>query len=101
MRVNLFKRQGNYERQAQISLRISVFIDQNLYRTWPNILIFLTGWTDSLTRDGAQYYDLTSTSSGLNPYLTNGFSGYYHLGESTLILGSVRSDFYFFYLIFR
>ena len=28
-----------------------------------------------------------------NPYLTNGFSHHYHLGESTLIFRGVRSDF--------
>ena len=31
----------------------------------------------------------------LNPYLTNGFSHCYHLGESTFIFRGVRSDFYF------
>ena len=30
-----------------------------------------------------------------NPYLTNGFSHHYHLGESTFIFRGVRSDFYF------
>ena len=35
------------------------------------------------------------------PYLTNGFSHYYHLSDSTFIFRGVRSDFYFFfYLIF-
>ena len=29
----------------------------------------------------------------LNPYLTNGFSHHYHLGESTFIFRGVRSDF--------
>ena len=29
----------------------------------------------------------------INPYLTNGFSHYYHLGESTFIFRGVRSDF--------
>ena len=32
-----------------------------------------------------------------NPYLTNGFSHHYLLGESTFIFRGVRSDFYFFY----
>ena len=31
----------------------------------------------------------------INPYLTNGFSHYYHLGESTFIFRGVRSDFQF------
>ena len=31
----------------------------------------------------------------LNPYLTNGFSHYYHLGESTFIFRGVRCDFKF------
>ena len=31
----------------------------------------------------------------INPYLTNGFSHHYHLGESTFIVGGVMSDFYF------
>ena len=31
----------------------------------------------------------------LNPYLTNGFSHHYQLGESTFIFRDVRSDFYF------
>ena len=31
----------------------------------------------------------------LNPYLTNGFSHHYQWGQSTLILGGVRCDFYF------
>ena len=31
----------------------------------------------------------------LNPYLTNGFSHHYQLGESTFIYRGVRSDFYF------
>ena len=35
-----------------------------------------------------------------NPYLTNGFSHHYHLGESTISFRGVRSDF-IFYLIFR
>ena len=30
-----------------------------------------------------------------NPILTNGFSHYYHLGESTFIFGGVMSEFYF------
>ena len=34
-------------------------------------------------------------NNGLNPYLTNGFSHYYQLGESTFIFRGVRSDFYF------
>ena len=29
----------------------------------------------------------------INPYLTNGFSHYYHLGESTFIFRGIRSDF--------
>ena len=33
--------------------------------------------------------------SKFNPYLTNGFSHQYHLGESTFIFRGVRSDFYF------
>ena len=32
---------------------------------------------------------------GINPYLTNGFSHHYQLGESTFIFRGVRSDFYF------
>ena len=32
----------------------------------------------------------------INPYLTNGFSHHYHLGESILIFRDVRSDLYFF-----
>ena len=28
-----------------------------------------------------------------NPYLTNGFSHHYHLGESTVIFRGVRSNF--------
>ena len=31
----------------------------------------------------------------VNPYLRNGFSHHYHLGESTFIIRGVRSDFYF------
>ena len=31
----------------------------------------------------------------VNPYLTNGFSHYYHLGESTFIFRGIRSDFQF------
>ena len=30
-----------------------------------------------------------------NPYLTNGFSHHYHLGESTFILRDISSDFEF------
>ena len=30
-----------------------------------------------------------------NPYLTNGFSHHYNLGESTISFRGVRSDFYF------
>ena len=33
--------------------------------------------------------------TNLNPYLTNGFSHYYHLGESTFIFRGIRSDFQF------
>ena len=32
-----------------------------------------------------------------NPYLTNGFSHHYHLGESTFIFRGVRGDFYFLF----
>ena len=42
----------------------------------------------------------SSMSGILNPYLTNGFSNHYQLGEFTFIFSGVRSDFYF-YLIFR
>ena len=31
----------------------------------------------------------------LNPYLPNGFSHHYQLGESTFVFRGVRSDFYF------
>ena len=34
-------------------------------------------------------------SGKFNPYLTNGFSHHYQLGESTFIFMGVRSDFYF------
>ena len=30
---------------------------------------------------------------GFNPYLTNGFSHHYHLGESTSVLRGIRCDF--------
>ena len=33
----------------------------------------------------------------LNPYLTNAFAHYYHLDESTFILGDIRSDFKFLF----
>ena len=36
----------------------------------------------------------------INPYLTNGFSHRYQLGESTFIFRGVRSDFYFFSISF-
>ena len=36
----------------------------------------------------------------VNPYLTNGFSHYYHLGESTFIFRGARSDFLFFIQFF-
>ena len=36
-----------------------------------------------------------------NEHVTNGFSHHYQLDESIFILRGVRSDFYFFYLIFR
>ena len=29
----------------------------------------------------------------INPYLTNGFSHHYHLGESTFIFRGIRGDF--------
>ena len=32
-----------------------------------------------------------------NPYLTNGFSHYYHLGQSTFIIRDIRSDFEFLF----
>ena len=38
--------------------------------------------------------------SFLNPYLTNGFSHHYQLGESTFIFRGVRSDFYFYLFFF-
>ena len=34
-----------------------------------------------------------SISSTLNPHLTNGFSHYYHLGESTFMFRGIRSNF--------
>ena len=37
---------------------------------------------------------------GINPYLTNGFSHHYHLGESTFILGA-SGKISKFYSIFR
>ena len=33
----------------------------------------------------------------INPYLTNGFSHHYHLGESTVIIRDLRSDFEFLF----
>ena len=54
------------------------------------------------------YVILISTTAAIipskvfNPYLTNGFSHRYLLGEFSFILGGVRSDFfYFFYRICR
>ena len=41
-----------------------------------------------------------SRKGPFNPYLTNGFSHHYHSGQSTFIFRGVKSDFYFFYLIF-
>ena len=42
-------------------------------------------------------YHIRNLSSGsFNPYLTNGFSHHYQLGESTFIFKGARSDFYFF-----
>ena len=35
--------------------------------------------------------------STFNPYLTNGFSHHYHLGQSTLIIRGIRSDFEFLF----
>ena len=35
-----------------------------------------------------------SPTSNINPYLTNGFSHHYQLGESTFICRRVRSDFF-------
>ena len=36
---------------------------------------------------------LTRALKGFNPYMTNGFSHYYHLGEFTFIYRGIRSDF--------
>ena len=36
---------------------------------------------------------LSSVNNNINPYLTNEFSKYYHLGESTFIFRGIRSDF--------
>ena len=36
----------------------------------------------------------------INPYLTNGFSNHYHLGESTFVFRSIRCDFFFFFFFF-
>ena len=33
----------------------------------------------------------------VNPYLTNGFSHHYHLGQSTFIIRGIRSDFEFLF----
>ena len=37
----------------------------------------------------------------VNPYMTNGFSHHYHLGESTLIFRGVRSDFEFLFYFLK
>ena len=49
---------------------------------WPSLLLVL--YTRLVPEEG---------ESNFNPYLTNGFSHYYHLGESTFIIRGVRSDF--------
>ena len=40
-------------------------------------------------------FHVLGLETSFNPYLTNGFSHYYHLGESTFIFGGIRSDFQF------
>ena len=42
---------------------------------------------------GTEFPKYRSAYSSLNPFLKNGFSHYYHLGESTFILRGIRSDF--------
>ena len=48
----------------------------------------------STTKMQAIEYDLQHVTL-VNLYLTNGFSHYYHLGESTFIFRGIRSDFQF------
>ena len=43
----------------------------------------------------------TEVSNIFNPLLTNGFTYYYHLDESTFIVRGVRNFFFIFYLIFQ
>ena len=41
------------------------------------------------------YINMINRKQVLNPYLTNGFSHYYQLGECTFIFRGIRSDFQF------
>ena len=49
----------------------------------------------NFSNENFQFYNLRKICILYNPYLTNGFSHFYHLGESTLIFRGIRSDFHF------
>ena len=65
-----------YDLNPVIFYKIPLNID--LSKIW--ILVYLTEFT-------------LETACSFNPYLTNGFSHYYQLDESTFIFRGVRSDF--------
>ena len=51
--------------------------------------------------DGAAFLSNSGNIiAAFNPYLTNGFSHHYQLGESTFIFKGVRSDFLIFISFF-
>ena len=68
------------------SLNTCIFLYQYLFIILAILdLFFMTG-------HGSDCFRSLSLIT-FNPYLTNGFSHHYHLGESTFIFRGIRSDF--------
>ena len=49
----------------------------------------------------SKFVTSTTFCGHINPYLTNGLSHHYQLGDSTFIFRGVRSDFYFSFSFFN
>ena len=67
--------------------------DYSAVSSWFNSLSSQPAFQQGITAVYGKSPDTKILKVGLNPYLTNGFSHHYHLGESTSVLRGIRRDF--------
>ena len=80
--------------KVKIELSDDHFIRKRLQKSI-QVYVIMTSENVRQIQTNKPNHDIVLYKKNLNPYLTNGFSHRYHLGESTFIFRDVRSDFKF------